>query len=467
MADGFPDNRLPARGTDADAVLARMGELRADDRDWKGGRVFSLVYSAGDDVHDLLQRASNLYSAENALNTMVFPSLGWMQHDIVTITAGLLGADRAEGSGSGSGAVSGAVSGSGSGSAAGEVRGYLTSGGTESLLQATKTARDWGRDRDRPIERPNMVLATSAHAAFEKAAHYFDVESRRVAVGADFRADPDAMADAVDDHTVMVVGSAPSYPQGVIDPIPDLAGVAIERGILCHVDACLGGFILPFLGQLGHVTKPWDLSVPGVTSISADLHKYGYASKGVSVVLYGSRELARLQPFITSNWLGGLYGSPRWPAPGPPVRSPPAGRCSSIWGTTAICAWPRTPGRRPPPSAQPSRGHRVWPCGGIPTPPSSPSAGCSPTTVRALAVSTASRWAIIWPSGAAGTSTGSHPRTASMPPSTPVMPGWPRSWPPTSGRWPPNWRRPAPPPRVGTPPTGPGKTGDAVVGTAR
>src|SRR5665213_357378 len=288
----FPDNRLPAHGADADTVLARMGELRADDRDWKGGRVFSLVYSAGDAVHDLLQRASNLYSAENALNTMVFPSLGWMQHDIVTITAGLLGADRMAGDGGA------------------EVRGYLTSGGTESLLQATKTARDWGRASDRPIEHPNMVLATSGHAAFEKAAHYFDVESRRVPVGLDFRADLDAMADAIDDNTVLVVGSAPSYPQGVIDPIPELAALAAERGILCHVDACMGGFILPFLGQLGHVTKPWDLTVPGVTSISADLHKYGYGSKGVSVVLYSTRELARLQPFITSNWLGGLYGSP-------------------------------------------------------------------------------------------------------------------------------------------------------------
>jgi glutamate/tyrosine decarboxylase-like PLP-dependent enzyme len=298
MADGFPDNRLPAYGADADSVLDRMASLRADDRDWKGGRVFSLVYSAGDAVHDLLQRASNLYSAENALNTMVFPSLGWMQHDIVTITAGLLGADHA-----------GGEAGGGSGGAS-EVRGYLTSGGTESLLQATKTARDWGRSRDRPVEHPNMVLATSAHAAFEKAAHYFDVESRRIPVGTDYRSDPDAMADAIDDDTVMVVGSAPSYPQGVIDPIPELAGLAAERGILCHVDACLGGFILPFLGQLGHVTKPWDLSVPGVTSISADLHKYGYGSKGVSVVLYGNRELARLQPFITSNWLGGLYGSP-------------------------------------------------------------------------------------------------------------------------------------------------------------
>ena len=300
--DGFPDHRLPAHGLAADEVLARMGELRADDRDWRGGRVFSLVYSAGDDVHDLLQRAANLYSAENALNTMVFPSLGWMQHDIVTITAGLLGADRLP---DGGGA---------------DVHGYLTSGGTESLLMATKTARDWGRAA-RGIEHPNMVLATSAHAAFEKASHYFDVESRRVPVGPDFRADTDAMADAVDDDTVLVVGSAPSYPQGVIDPIAELGALAGARGILCHVDACLGGFILPFLGILGHVTKPWDLSVPGVTSISADLHKYGYASKGVSVILYGDRELARYQPFVTTDWLGGLYGSPSMAGtrPGGPI----------------------------------------------------------------------------------------------------------------------------------------------------
>ena len=268
-----------------------MAGLRADDRDWRGGRVFSLVYSAGDDVHDLLERAATLYSAENALNTAVFPSLGRMQGDIVSISTGLLGGDHLpEGD-------------------TGGVRGYLTSGGTESLLQATRTARDWGRDR-RGVERPNMVLATSAHAAFEKAAHYFDVESRRVAVRPDFSADVDAMADAVDDQTVLVVASAPTYPQGVIDPVAELAAMAAERGILCHVDACLGGFLLPFLQRLGHVTKAWDLSVPGVTSISADLHKYGYASKGVSVILYRDRQLARLQPFVTTNWLGGLYGSP-------------------------------------------------------------------------------------------------------------------------------------------------------------
>jgi len=297
----FADNRLPAHGLDAEAVLARLDELSADDRDWRGGRVFSLVYSAGDGVHDLLVRAADRYAAENALNTMAFPSLGWMQHDIVTITAGLLGADRRpEGSP--------------------PFRGYLTSGGTESLLQAVKTARDWGRATGR-TDRPNMVLAASAHAAFEKAAHWFDVESRRSPVRPDGRADVDALADAVDDDTVLVVGSAPSYPQGVIDPVPEIAALAAERGVLCHVDACLGGFLLPFLGTLGHVTRPWDLSVPGVTSISADLHKYGYASKGVSVIVYADPELGRLQPFVTSNWLGGLYGSPAMAGtrPGGPI----------------------------------------------------------------------------------------------------------------------------------------------------
>jgi sphinganine-1-phosphate aldolase len=291
MADRPPAARLPDHGVPADVVLATMAGLRVDDRDWRGGRVFSLVYSAGEPVHRLLEEAATLYSAENALNTEVFPSLGRMQQDIVGIATGLLGAGRLPAD------------------EGGQVRGFLTSGGTESLLQATKTARDWGRTR-RGIERPNMVLATSAHAAFEKAAHYFDVESRRIPVRADFSADVDAMADAVDDGTVLVVASAPSYPQGVIDPIPELAAMAAERDTLCHVDACLGGFLLPFLGQLGHVDREWDLSVPGVTSISADLHKYGYASKGISVIAYRDRQLARMQPFVTTNWLGGLYGSP-------------------------------------------------------------------------------------------------------------------------------------------------------------
>ena len=178
-----------------------------------------------------------------------------------------------------------------------------------------------------------MVCATSAHAAFDKAGHWLDVDIRRVDVDAGYRADVDAMADAVDDGTVLVVASAPAYPQGVVDPVPELAALADERGILCHVDACLGGFVLPFLGRLGLCDRRWDLSVPGVTSLSADLHKYGYAAKGVSVILYRTRELARYQPFVTSNWLGGLYGSPAL------AGTRPAGPIAAAWAVLHHLGW--------------------------------------------------------------------------------------------------------------------------------
>jgi sphinganine-1-phosphate aldolase len=284
----FPHTPIPLIGLDRSEVMARLLAMKEGDQDWRGGRVFSLVYSAGDEVHELLQDALSLYSAENGLNVLAFPSIGTMQHDIVTNTATLLGADEP--------------------SSGGGVEGYLTSGGTESLLQAVKTARDVAR-QERGIMHPQVVVAESAHAAFNKAADYFDVELLRVPVGPDYRVDIDAMADACTDATIMVVGSAPTYPHGVVDPIADIAALAQERGILCHVDACMGGFLLPFLAQLGRFSEPFDFRLPGVTSMSADVHKYGYASKGVSVILYRTHELARHQVFATSDWLGGFYAS--------------------------------------------------------------------------------------------------------------------------------------------------------------
>ena len=267
--------------------MRQLVAMKQGDQDWRGGRVFSLVYSAGDEVHELLQDALSLYSAENGLNVLAFPSIATMQHDIVSITATLLGADDP--------------------TAGGSVEGYLTSGGTESLLQAVKTARDVGRERG--IARPSVVAGESAHAAFTKAADYFDVDLVRVPVGDDFRTSAAALADACTEDTIMVVGSAPSYPHGVIDPIADIADLARSRGILCHVDACMGGYLLPFLTELGRVDIPFDFRVPGVTSVSADVHKYGYASKGVSVILYRTHELARKQVFTTTDWLGGFYAS--------------------------------------------------------------------------------------------------------------------------------------------------------------
>jgi sphinganine-1-phosphate aldolase len=300
----FPHTPMPRRGLPRGEVMQQLLHMKEGDQDWRGGRVFSLVYSAGDDVHELLQDALSLYSAENGLNVLAFPSIGTMQHDIVSITATLLGAD-APASGGG-------------------VEGYLTSGGTESLLQAVKTARDVAR-KERGITNPQVVVAESAHAAFTKAADYFDVELIRVPVRPDYRADVNAMADACTGTTIMVVGSAPTYPQGVVDPIADIAALAQERGILCHVDACMGGFLLPFLTQLGRFDTPFDFTVPGVTSMSADVHKYGYASKGVSVILYRTHELARHQVFATSDWLGGFYASTAM------AGTRPAGPVAAAW----------------------------------------------------------------------------------------------------------------------------------------
>ena len=302
--DQFPHTPLPQLGLARADVLARLLAMKQDDQDWRGGRVFSLVYSAGDEVHELLQDALSLYSAENGLNVLAFPSIGIMQHDIVRNTATLLGADEPE--------------------SGGDVEGYLTSGGTESLLQAVKTARDVAR-QDRGIPHPRVVAAESAHAAFTKAADYFDVELVRVPVGADYRADVDALADACTDSTIMVIGSAPTYPHGVVDPIADIAALAQERGILCHVDACMGGFLLPFLRELGRFSEPFDFRLPGVTSMSADVHKYGYASKGVSVILYRTHELARHQIFATSDWLGGFYASTAM------AGTRPAGPIAAAW----------------------------------------------------------------------------------------------------------------------------------------
>jgi sphinganine-1-phosphate aldolase len=169
------------------------------------------------------------------------------------------------------------------------------------------------------------VASQSAHAAFTKAADYFDVDLVRVPVEPDYTTSAGALEAACTDDTIMVVGSAPTYPQGVVDPIADIASLAERRGILCHVDACMGGFLLPFLSDLERFDQPFDFRLPGVTSMSADVHKYGYASKGVSVVLYRSHDLARKQLFVTTDWLGGFYASTAM------AGTRPAGPVAAAW----------------------------------------------------------------------------------------------------------------------------------------
>ncbi len=270
-------------GVPADEVIARLDALRTGDVRWREGRAFSLAYSAGPEAEKVAAEAHRRFATENALNTDAFPSLRTIQAQVVDIVGDWLGAGP-------------------------EGAGFMTSGGTESLLLTVKAARERGR-RERGVEHPNIVLPTSAHAAFEKGCYYFGLESRRVEVTDTWRADVDAMADVVDENTVLIVGSAPQYPQGVIDPIPELASIAAERDINCHVDACMGGIVLTYLRRLGHEVPPWNFEVPGVTSISVDLHKYGYTTKGASVLMHRTKALRSYQTYVTDNWLGGLYGS--------------------------------------------------------------------------------------------------------------------------------------------------------------
>lgn len=278
--------KMPAQGRAADEVLGQLQSLKAQDARWHDGRVFCLVYHAGDELTDFVKEAYTTFFSENALNPSAFPSLRKLEIETVAMVAGLLG---------------------GTGK---EVVGNLTSGGTESILMAMKTAREWGRARNPKNTLPEVIVPSTAHPAFEKAAHYFGMKTVHVPVGADFRADVKAMQRAITKRTVMLVGSAPSYPQGVLDPIEEIAAVARQHKLLCHVDACVGGMMLPFVRAAGYPVAPFDFSVPGVTSMSADLHKYGYAAKGASVVLYCNPDLRRHQYFAYTDWSGGIYASP-------------------------------------------------------------------------------------------------------------------------------------------------------------
>lgn len=267
---------FPKEGLSRSDVATVLRDLRHGDADWHAGRTFSLVYFAGEDVLAVLRDAYQLFIHENGLSLDAFPSLRKMETELLGWCCELFGGGPA--------------------SAA-----SLTSGGTESILMAVKTARDAAARAT-----PNLVLPVSAHPAFDKAAHYLGVAVRKVPLRADLRADVDAMAAAIDGDTVLVVGSAYGFPHGVVDDIPAIAALAQSRGVPCHVDACLGGFILAFEDE----PVPFDLRVPGVTSLSADLHKYGYAAKGSSVVVYADRSYRRHQFFAATDWPGGLYGSP-------------------------------------------------------------------------------------------------------------------------------------------------------------
>ena len=268
---------LPAVGLPAEQILESLRAMRAGDLPTHGGRTLAYVYDSGLAGLDSLAAAAHaLASSANGLDPTAFPSLLRMENDIVAAAAALLGGGPS-------------------------TVGSVTSGGTESCMLAVHAAR-----AARPeVDRPRIVLPSTAHAAFHKAAHYFDIETVTVpVVPTAFTADPDAMAAAIDDRTVLVVASAPSYAHGVIDPVAPIAEAASSRGVRCHVDACIGGWVLPYFRALGEDVPDFDLSVPGVTSLSVDLHKYAYCPKGTSVLLHADASLRRSQFFASAAWPG-------------------------------------------------------------------------------------------------------------------------------------------------------------------
>ena len=280
-----PKYGFPKQSTTVRELLEIINQKKQKDIDWRKGRAFCLVYHPGDEREQAIKEIFDQYYADNALNPTATPSLAELETETVSMCADLFQGDEA-------------------------VCGNISTGGTESIILAVKTARDWALKNKANITKAHIVIPESVHPAFMKACHYLDVDYTTIAVDSNLRADVKAMEAAIASNTVLLVGSAPSYPFGIIDPISDIAALAKRKNILCHVDACVGGFMLPFIKDLGYPVPDFDFSVDGVTSMSADIHKYGYSPKGASVILYKTHELRRFQFSLYTKWAGGIYGSP-------------------------------------------------------------------------------------------------------------------------------------------------------------
>ena len=274
----------------------------AADAKWRDGRTAVYVFNAGEEIAAIQKEAYAAFMSENGLGPLAFPSLAQMEKDVVSMGLGLL--HGPEGS-----------------------TGAMTSGGTDSITMAIKTARDYARAQGRALARANLVLPFSAHLAFDKAAHLMDIEIRRIPVKTDgtYEADVPTMIEACDENTIMIVGSAPNFPHGIIDPIEALSGAAQAKGLWLHVDACVGGYFAPFARMNGVPVPAFDFELPGVHSMSADLHKYGYAAKGASTVLFRSEELFEHMPFDMNQWSGAPMKTPTL------AGTRPGGAISAAW----------------------------------------------------------------------------------------------------------------------------------------
>jgi len=275
---------FPEKSVDSNAVLQTMEQIRQNDQVWENGKMFGFVFHPGEEAATLLEKAFMSFAHLNRLNPTSFPSVRKFENEIISLCSSLLHGDE-------------------------NVVGNVTSGGTESIIMSVLVAREMARDKKIPGFSPELIMPVTAHPAFLKACHYLDITPRIIPVKEDKRADVDKMSEAINDNTIMLVGSAPCYPFGVVDPIEEISRLAEKHRILLHADACMGGFMLPFMKDIGYPVPPFDFSLPGVTSISLDAHKFGYAMKGASVILYRNPEMRMKQFFIYPDWPGGIFAS--------------------------------------------------------------------------------------------------------------------------------------------------------------
>lgn len=272
--------KIPQQGRTRDEVFEQLETFTEHDYDWRTGKCYAYTFDAGDEAEKVAKDAFMRFMSKNALDPTFFPSVLELENRVVAMCAAHLGGDA-------------------------DTAGTFTSGGTESIILAVKTARDYFRANRPDITAPEMILPVTAHAAFHKAAHYLDVKVVLADVNPDtFRVEAETVRRLITPSTVLLVGSASCYAYGTVDPIGELGRLALDHGLLLHVDGCIGGFVLPFLKDMGADIPDFDLSVPGVTSISMDLHKYAYAPKGSSVVLHKSADLRRHQIFACATWTG-------------------------------------------------------------------------------------------------------------------------------------------------------------------
>lgn len=274
---------IPATGRARADIMAELAARKSGDRDWRRGRLAVYFYWLDEELERVQQEAYLAYWTENNLGQRAYPSLKSLEEEVIGMALSLLGGGPAAG-------------------------GTFTSGGSESIFLAMMAARNKARAQ-RGVTRPNIVLPDTAHLTFDRAAEALGLEVRRVPVGAGFRADVPAMAARMDDETVALVGSAPNYPFGTFDPITDLAALARSRGAWMHVDACVGGFLAPYVRRLDHAIPPFELDVPGVTSLSADIHKHGMAPKGASLLLVADAADREWHKFESRAWQRGPYAA--------------------------------------------------------------------------------------------------------------------------------------------------------------